>query len=472
MFKFLWRWLFSKGATPTLDSTPGLYSIDVEALAKELSIEKNAMDEGSKNQPHLESTALSGTESLVAQYVEKARHDYVHWATLRVTSLNQSINANNVKADVAFGMQLDSEFDSAANSLISDRGSYLESLAESARTAQGSLAHFKKKHKLSRDAVVLGPSKRLLFITILVFLVLIEGLANMFLFAAGSDYGLTGGLAMALLCAFINVISAYLLGKIPIRYVFHSNFFCKFLGIIAILFTLSWLVIVGLSIGHFRDALQAFGNEDAPKIALQALQQAPFEFQNIYSWLLFAISILFGVIAVWDGIRSSDLYPGYEQITIRTRKTVQECDDELSDLRQDLEDLKVEYLTNLDAISNKIQTSIKMIQTRIDEKKSTSILLENKLKDAEQAMAALLHRYRTENKLARTDGAFPRYFNELPELHPLTIPSFEFDANASYLSEQQTLMNEFLSALQEIRGRIQSSHTQKFDSLQPIQNQF
>lgn len=472
MFKFLWRWLFSKRATPTLDSTPGLYSIDVEALAKELSIDKNAMEEGSKNQPHIESTALSGTESLVAQYVEKARHDYVHWATLRVTSLNQSINANNVNADVAYATQLDLEFDSAANALISDRGSYLESLAESARTAQTSLARFKQKHNLSRDAVVLEPSKRLLLFTILVFLVLIEGLANMFLFATGSDYGLTGGLAMAVLCAFINVSTAYLLGKIPIRFVFHSNFFCKFLGIIALLFALSWLIIVALSIGHFRDAVQGFGNEDAPKMALHALQQAPFEFQNIYSWLLFAISIIFGVVAVWDGVKSSDLYPGYELITLRTKKAVQECDDELSDLRQELEDLKVEYLANLDVISSKIQASVKMIQTRIDEKKSTCILLENKLKDAEQAMAALLHRYRTENKLARTDDAFPSYFNVLPELHPLTIPSFEFDATAAYLSDQQALANEFLSALQEIRARIQSSHTQKFDSLQPIQNQF
>jgi hypothetical protein len=472
MFKFLWRWLFSKGATPTLDSTPGLYSIDVEALAKELSIEKNAIEEGSKNQPHLESSALSGTESLVAQYVEKARHDYVHWATLRVTSLNQSINANNVNADVAYAMQLDSEFDSAANALISDQGSYLESLAESARTAQSSLAHFKQKHNLSRDAVVLEPSKRMLFITILFFLVLIEALANMALFAEGSDQGMVGGLAMAALCAFVNVITAYLLGKIPIRFVFHSNFFCKFLGIIAILFTLCWLVIVALSIGHFRDALQAFSNEDAPKMALQALQQAPFEFQNIYSWLLFAISIIFGVVAIWDGLKSSDLYPGYEHITIRTKKTEQEYDDELSDLRQELEELKEEYLTNLDAISSKVQASVKIIQTRIDDKKSTSILLENKLKDAEQALAALLHRYRTENKLARTDQAFPSYFNVLPELHPLTIPSFEIDNNAFYLSEQQTLVNEFLSALQKIRARIQSSHTQKFDSLQPIQNQF
>jgi gas vesicle protein len=305
-----------------------------------------------------------------------------------------------------------------------------------------------------------------------VFLILVEGIANSVLFAQGTDHGYIGGFMLAALFSCLNVITAYLLGKVPIRYIFHSNLIYKLLGFAIVLLTIAWLCLVALSIGHIRDALQVVGSENAPEVALQTMLLSPTELKDIYSWLLFSISITFGIVAVFDGVKSSDLYPGYERIAKKTAQSIQDYDEEVGDLRQELEDLKEEYLKNLDAVSNKVQVSVKTIQTRIDDKRSTNILLENKLKDAKQAMAALLQRYRTENKLARTDQAFPDYFNVLPELQPLSVPNFELNDNARYLAEQQNFVNDFLSKLQTSRARIQSSHTQKFDGLQPIQNQF
>ena len=125
MLKRLWRWLNSKGPTPSHGGVPQLYSIDVDALADQLDIASHAKTEGLLNQPHLDAVTLTGTESLVLQFVEKARHDYVHWATLRQASLDSSVSELNITSDIAYAKQLAKEYDSKANSRIADQQSLL-----------------------------------------------------------------------------------------------------------------------------------------------------------------------------------------------------------------------------------------------------------------------------------------------------------------------------------------------------------
>jgi hypothetical protein len=471
VFKRFWRWLNSKGPTPSHGVNPRLYSIDVDTLAKELNIDEIAETQGKSNKPDLNATAYSGTESLIVQYIEKARHEFAHWATLRLGTLNTDLNNHNVTAVLEFAKQADREFERAADRLIADENATLEILAGTARTAQLELATFKAHNNLTREAVIASGSKRFFSLSILVLLVLIEGIVNAFFFAEGQNAGLIGGFVTAAACAGINVISSFFLGKYPIRYLFHNNAFFKILGAVSITVATAWLVTVALAIAHFRDASK-IDSHDPAAIALRELLHSPFALADLLSWGLFVVSILFGVFAILDGLGTSDRYPGYEHVFSKATAATTDYEEGINSLRQELEEMKDEHLEALDKISTKVQASVIRIMTDLEQKKSAEIQLNNALQQANQALAALLNRYRDKNQIYRSDKGRPHYFDSLPTLLPLAIPDFALASSTSYADEQVSLVNIFLTDLQNIRARIQHAYTQKFDRLQPLNQHF
>lgn len=467
----LWNWLTSSGSRKPRKAHPDLYPIDVERIAKDLQLVEQAKRLGEAGLPAVEATVISGPEAAIVQRVEKARQDYVDWGALRLNVLNTDLSRRDITKDVNRARQADQEFERKAGALLTEQDAAVRGLGEIARKRKTELESFRFEHQLLREAHFPTGSGSFLRYTFLVALILFEGLLNATFFARGLDTGLLGGFIEAGVMAGFNVAIAFSMGKFAIPYSNHVRALPKFLGVLALVVSLTVMGCIGLGIAHYRDSLAAEISNPA-KATMEALLVHPLHLSDFFSWVLFAISVAFGLASLFDGLFSDDLYPKYGAISRRTQSAVDDHEAELNTLRKDLKELKDAELEILDETLKRAQSDISVFESIIHDKQMAGSRLSTALLDADNSLDALIKKFRTENELHRNGVARPAYFDFQPVLRPIQIPSFETDADESVFKEQRSLVSALLAEEADIRAKIQAAFNQQFDQLTPLDSHF
>ena len=467
----LWNWLTASESGAPRKGHPDLYPLDVAKLTKELRLVEEGRRLGEAGLPAPDAKTLSGPEAAIIQRVEKARQDYVDWAVLRLNILSQDLGKRNVTQDVNRARQADKEFERKASAALSEQEGLLSSLGETAKRLKGELEDFRAKHRITREPNFPSSSGQYLRYAILLLLVAIEGTLNAGFFSQGLSTGLLGGFATAGVLAVLNVVAAFVFGKFAVRYWNHTSIGPRMLGLGCFVAAVAVMTGIGLGIAHYRDSLTSEA-ADAAKVALQTLRASPFELRDAFSWALFAISIAFGFAALFDGLYSDDLYPGYGPIARRSQVAIDEHEDEMAAMRSTLEDLKDDELKALDRTIQESQAAVAVFQSLIDSKKATGSRLSLEMRNVDNSLEALLSKFRIENQLFRGAAARPGYFDTKPELLALESPDFDTTADEAFLKQQSELVASIMAEVQQIRARIQESFNQQFDRLKPLDTHF
>jgi hypothetical protein len=467
----VFKWLTYSNSSRTGKGHPDLYPIDVAQLTKELNLIDEAKRLGEAGIPPSDAQTPSGPEAAAIQRVEKARQDYVDWAVVRAGILSQDLSKLCRSQDVNRARQADKEFERKASALLTEKHSLLRSLGEAAKQSTKALEDFKTKHGLTRDATLKSGAQVFFNFALLFFLILVEGALNASFFAQGLDSGLIGGAIQAMILAALNVLVAYCFGRFVVRYLVHRSIALKMLGFIGLACSLVAMCAIGLGIAHFRDALTS-EMVDPAQSALETLLNQPFLLRDFFSWALFAISVFFGIAALVDGILSGDLYPGYGAISERKQLAVDDYEDELNELRVELEELKDEELRVIDETLRKSQSDLAVFSTLIDGKRTAHLRLMTALRNADNCLDAVLHNFRTENQVHRKGLARPAYFDMPPALRPLNLPVLETSMDEAELKGHREAVDSFLEEVQDIRGRIQAAFNQQFDVLKKLDTHF
>lgn len=450
---------------------PDLNPYDVKRLVEELDLKAEARRLGEAGIPAPDAVRPGGAEAEAIQRVDRVRQDYVDWATIRLTVINERLEKTDVTQTVSRARQADQEFERKASALIADQDSVLRATGERARQLDAELREFKSIHGLSRGAVYPTGARAFFGYALLLFLIVFEGLLNSTFFAQGVDSGLLGGAAYAMALAALNVAIAYGLGRWPSRYVHHCRAGKTLLGWAAVIAAISCMVAVGLGIAHFRDSLTT-GSTDAPAQALQAMLTTTLQLRDLMSWGLFGISIIFAVIAFFDGHFSDDLYPGYGKLARRAEEALTDHEFQLQALREELGALRGQEVKALDAAAQESQARVASFAAAIGDKRATKLRLEAALQDSANSLEAVLLIFRQENEVARKGLDRPPYFDQPPQLAPLNLPDFSTSADEERLAAQRVLAEKLTSEVEEIRGRIQAAFNQKYDLLKPLQQHF
>ena len=467
----LWDWLTTSARGRPEKGHPDLYPLDVDKLAKELRLEAEAKRLGEASLPAPEAHGISGPEAAIVQRVEKARQDYVDWANRRLNVISQDLGKRDVTQEVNRASQADDEFERKASALITEEDSVLRTAASAARSRKQELDRFRAEHGLTREARCPTGTGSFVRYAVLVFLVLIEGFANAGFFAQGLDTGLLGGFVQAGGLAAINVLIAFVLGKFAVPYVNHSNVLLKGAGLLALAASFLIMASIGLGIAHYRDALTLDAANPA-QAALTTFLTNPVQLRDIFSWLLFVVSVTFALAAMFDGVSSDDPYPRYGKLSRYAQQAVDDHEDELNALRATLEELKNEELRVLDEATLRSQASVAVFESLINDKRMAGQRLMTAIGDADNSLDALLGKFRTENEIHRKGVPRPSYFDIRPELRPIQLPSFDVTADEASLRAQREQVKQLLAAVQEIRARIQAGFNQHFDQLKPLDIHF
>jgi hypothetical protein len=469
--KRFWTWLTTSAVGTPRKGHPDLYPLDVAKLTRELRLVEEGKRLGEAGLPSPDARTLSGPEAATVQRVERARQDYVDWAVLRLNVLSEDLGRRNVTQAVNRARQADKEFERKASSLLSEQEGVLRGLGDAARQRKAELEAFQSRHHLSREAHYPTSTGLYFRYAFLLLLIVVEGTVNAGFFAQGLSTGLIGGFAQAGILAAVNVMVAFAFGKWGLRYVNHAHLGWKLLGFASLLSAAAVMTAMGLGIAHYRDSLTSEAM-DAARSALQTLRASPLELRDTFSWALFGISVAFGVMSLFDGLFTDDLYPGYGPIAKRALEAIDDHEDEMATMRSDLEELKNEELKLLDRTLQDSQAAVATFESLIQNKRDAGSRLSNALLDADNSLDALLGKFRTENDLHRGSVQRPAYFNTRPKLRALQPVDFDTTADETSVRKQRDHVMELQAEVQQVRARIQESFNQQFDSLKPLGTHF
>jgi hypothetical protein len=282
-------------------------------------------------------------------------------------------------------------------------------------------------------------------------------------YAEGSDFGLLGGVLIAMTLSIVNVSLAILAGNL-LRYVNHRSFRRKALALTGVAFLYTCFLLVTVAAAHYRvatnDIAQAQPAVSAPatpalpvpadldqwraaRLAWQRFAHNPFGFDDVFSWILVVLAVIFGIFASYKGYRIDDPYPGYGEL-----------DRELNAKRASYEAAKVDYCRRVDRVFDRIleeqgqllsdvKSNIDVYQQLISRSSDQRRTFMHEAAEIQDACNILLKRYRQTNARARNSPA-PFYFNN----------SFTFDGRLvgppEAISEsEERLSRSYESAMKE-----------------------
>lgn len=423
-----------------------LKPIDTEGMARELDLARLAAERGRENLPPSDSTALDAVEQRITQTLEG------EWAWHGAELIN------NLKAYAArlLSFSVSTELANlrlnAQNTLAKLRNAHhraeaeLGPLRESFVAYRDELADFRSAHRLKRSAR--SPSNRYTTLGLLVLMVGAEAGLNGFFFAKGATLGLVGGIGTALGISFVNVVTSFAVGLLPMRWVNHRNVLLKLLGLLVSLAAISALVALHGFAAHYRDATAIVGEDRAFATARETLVSSPLMLADLNSFYLFGLGLVLAVLAIWKGYTFDDPYPGYGSHSRRAEHAREAYSDEHAVLFEDLEDIKEKTVADLDEGIRRIPRFPQQVAKIRAEREAELRSFQAYEAGVEAAANQLLALYRDGNRAVRQTPV-PEHFS-LP--WKLQRSFLKETAVLTEIADPPTLAMDAHAALEELRA--------------------
>ena len=440
----------------------GLASLEASDLDQRLRVTEQARKLAANNLPNAQAQSLSGIEMQIIQTIEQFRQKRFEATVQALQSVQQDISQINELPDLQNIWLIESEFQKNASQIVSEQSHLVRRLASSAKRQVKELERFTQHHQLQRDADYPSSSGQFLRYCLLVFLIVIEALFNAEFFSEGLSSGLLGGFTYAASLAAVNILISFFLGKSLVRWIFYRDKTKKAFGFLALFITLGFVFCMALGIAHIRDQL-VLESVDPARFALESLQTHPFVLGDLFSWLLLAVSLSFAIGAMTDGLLIDEVYPGYGKMARQAQIALNDYLDELDEIRQELEDNKIESLSHLDNSIEKAKQSILQYRGLIEKKKTMRMQFNQMLSESSRTLDVLIQHFRTENEIHRTDGVRPGYFDLTPTLKVLELPWVEQDEQQLILHTR--LMQTLASQSQDIRDKLNQTFQHYLEQL-------
>ena len=235
------------------------------------------------------------------------------------------------------------------------------------------------------------------------------------------------------------------------------------------------MLVLALVVAHYREAL-THGIEAAQSEAVKAFLASPFGLTELSSWLLFAVSMGFGLAALFDGYKMSDPYPGYKKVYVKKLEGAAAYEDGLGQLRKHIGDQKTDMLKRLDTASARAQGSIDRMRELINRKATGCNRIGNQLQISQQWLDLVLKTFQTANIEGRIKNGhpIPERFLHSPEvpLLPLEFPNFDTNQERAILEKSEAMVNDFVRQEPVLRATIQSAYNQRSNALETLHHHF
>ena len=291
-------------------------NIDTEKVAKTLKLKRKGELDGTSNEPDVNQTLLTVTESKVKGAVE------THWSNeceknaSYFSDLQISFAASKelLRAD-GHDMQV-INLKTNCTFLISKLKRNLDRTSRELKKKRHELQQFKTMNELIRPPIVKSERTMTLAILLVAGMFIFETSANTSLLQGAVAGGILGGLAIAVVVSFINIGCSFLLGRMTLPHLNHINVDNQNRAKFIIAIYLPVIIYFNFAMGIFRSVSEMAllkGDKDAVAIAAQS---AVWPFNDLdqltfASAGLIATGLIFAIVALIDGFKYDDPYPNY-----------------------------------------------------------------------------------------------------------------------------------------------------------------
>jgi len=457
----------------------------VETARRTLDVHEKAADAALHDNPKTSSTSLDANESEVCAY-------FVGLARQRKESCEVSLGRVQLdRRATAARIDIEQSRDSFARLLTaiepgleklrSDHAAGLAQAKENETRALKHLRWFQQKHGLHHRAAAY-PESQVYHFAIVAALALVEWVSLSTFYAEGSDFGLLGGVLIAMTLSIVNLSLAILSGSL-LRYVNHRSARRTWLALGGVAFLTTCFLLVTLGAAHYRvatnDIAQSQPGVSAPgpnqvpprfsadadqwraaKLAWQRLARNPLGFEDVFSWILVVLALIFGIFAAYKGYSIDDPYPGYGQL-----------DRVVTARRAAYETAKTEYCRLVDQVFDRtlqeqahllseVKSNIEYYQQLVSNTEEQRRTFAREAAELQDACNIVLKGYRQANVRARTSPP-PRYFNDSVSFEGYLIrpPTGISESEERLARSYETAMKDFSDIAQKNHATVQSFRT-------------
>lgn len=462
------NWFASKLGSYSHDYVPRantFMEVDVEKVAKELKVSEDGKARGASNQPSPDVSGFDQVENRITNRIlarlNEAKSDYDRSISAyndRIGTLDLSARAAQIRTGaVGASTDLDTALHNGADTLYRLRLDVLD--------AQDDYEHFRKLHGIVRTAHY--PDSKWMLKSIIALLLVIEAFLNGTVFGQGHEFGLIGGISIALLVAVVNVVVLGILGSIVARFIAQPSVLWKVLGIIMMPVFVAFVLFLSLLGAHMRSAMKA-GLPDYEAVAWGQLLSDPFAIGDVVSLLFIVMTMAFAAFAAFDFFRLDDPIFGYGR---RDRK-LKLAEESYSEMKAALVDemikIRDDRVIDMKAAVEKLRSHLSLHQSLLGERASLHSRFLSYLGYLESVGNTLLSRYRDANLVTRKEPA-PPHFRE-----PWKMPRpdlVEVRTSESDLRSLADKVEETAGVLERSIGKVENSlshHVHKYNKIQEL----
>lgn len=290
-------------------STDIFPSLDIDKTSSTLDLRAKGAENGKLNRPAPNAASPDEVEQRTVSRIEEEKA--ASYQVLEDQFQTFEGRLRNLDFEGQFGLirQANASSVSDFKAEVASGVDELHGLRRDLKAAEDEMSSFKAKHNLDRAAKVSTAAAQAFKIALIVFLVLFEMIMNGSFLAKGSEQGIVGGVTEAIAFAILNIGSALLFSVYCVRFLVHRSLFFKLLGFCGLVAYISIALGINLALAHYREVSSTVLSGAGAQV-ISRLGNAPLELAELNSWMLFAVGLLFSILAFIDGCYLTDPYPG------------------------------------------------------------------------------------------------------------------------------------------------------------------
>jgi hypothetical protein len=450
---------------------------DDTKLQKTLDIDKAAMDDAGQGSPESSSEEFSPTEVAIEREIQNFFNDSIGKSNRDSLESLIASTSSLREADGHDGQISSLETD--LNAIYAKEKQKIQNLHQKFRVDKDNLNFFKKEHNLRAPADLKSPIHKFWSIAIVSVMFIFESTVNTGFLNGALSGGIMGALSLAGVISFINIVASFIVGRFVIPNLSHKkkskNNFAK----VVLTFYVPLIVFINCSLGVLRSLLQnaqeTFNSEALAEAALKAAWPFDnFATNSVESNALIIIGILFAVIAILDGLKFDEPYPGYAKFTrdsMKSEDALQEAKtkgfDTLYAMQKAGNDQILKFKEDRDNANTNWGNAIDSVQAGFQD-------YERWVTSLNKSGNILLNQYRSSNKKFRSTPA-PIYFENKHDFGFEKIAKNQFfSLSAENISDEekrskmnevnQIITSEYINATKKL-NEIYNLKTKDFETL-------
>jgi hypothetical protein len=428
--------------------------LSVDRIAEEFRLAGRGSERGAQGRPSTGAQTMDDVEHQIVERLEAHKQDanviyldHVHTYDERLAALSFEERFATIQqaAPEAVG-DFRAEATIGRDELFVLRRRLNESEAERER--------FRRRHRIERPARLASPGKLILKIGVLAILFIMEVVINGSFLARANIGGLLGGAAQAVTFAALNIIASFLWGMALIRLINRRNYLLKLIGLLSFIAYLAFAIALNLALSHLREIPPAVSlSDNVGQEVLHRLLTAPHALTDINSWILFAIGLVFSLIAMADGLMFFDPYIGYAGLERRWIEATRQFANARSELIERLRDIREDATEAMNEAARDLSVRRSEYDSLLQGRSRLAQRFDQHQSQIEQTCRALLEIYREANRRARATPA-PDYFAKPYIMERVSYAEGEPNANAredlrKMISQTQELLSRQIKAIHE-----------------------